>query len=296
MSPAGKQDRATLGMLMMLGAYLLFALTDSSVKWQVVAGMGAIQIAFARYGVQLALSMLVAPGRARFTAPMNRRQAALLGLRAVLLVTATVGNFIALRHLSLTVVSAIMFSAPFIVAALAVPILGERIGPWRWSAIALGFVGMLCVVRPFGEEFHWATLISVYCAFALALFSIVTRALSGEVSTKMMQASAGLAGTVVLMPFALLAWQPVGGATEWLLFLGVGATAWAGHEIFARAHLYAEASLLMPLAYSYLIYMTLAGRIMFGTVPDAMTLLGAAIIVVSGLVIWMRENRAGKTA
>lgn len=291
MEQVGKQDRPGLGMVMMLWAYLLFAATDASVKWQVVAGMGAIQLAFARYGVQFALSVTLTRSRTQFIAPLTKRQMSLLALRALLLVTATVGNFIALRHLSLTVISAIMFSSPFIVAALAVPMLGERIGPWRWSAIALGFIGVMFVVRPFGVDFHWAALISVYCATCLALFAIITRMLSGDVPTPVMQASAGLAGTIILLPFALWIWQPVGGAMNWLLFLGVGATAWAGHEIFARAHRFAEVSLLMPLSYSYLIYMSMAERTIFGTVPDAMTLVGAAIIVISGLIIWWRENK-----
>ncbi|WP_338055532.1 DMT family transporter [Shimia biformata] len=288
---AGKQDRVGLGMLLMLGAYLLFAATDTSVKWQVTAGVGAFQLAFARYGVQFALSLATSGHPSRFFGSVTRRQAQLLALRAALLVTSTISNFIALRYLTLTVTSAIMFSSPFIVCFLAVPMLGERIGPWRWSAIAIGFVGVMFVVRPFGEEFHWAALLSLYNAFALAMFSIITRMLSGEVSTGVMQATAGLSGTVVLLPFAVWTWQPIGGVADWVLFLGIGLTAWIGHECFARAHRYAEVSFLMPLSYSYLIFMSVAGWLFFGNVADAMTFTGAGIIVISGLIIWWREKR-----
>ncbi|NDW43559.1 DMT family transporter [Ruegeria sp. PrR005] len=290
---AGRQDRAGLGMVMMLAAWFMFACTDSSVKWLVLGGLGAFQLAFARYGVALILSVISMRHRAFRGTRLTPRQIRLLLLRAVLLVTSTISNFVALRYLSLTMTAAIMFSSPIIVSALAVPLLGEKIGPWRWFAIGLGFVGVLCVVRPFGAGFHWASALIVYNATALALFSIITRKLSGEVATQVMQIWAGAMGTLVLLPLAIWSWQPISGALTWALYLAIGAFAWTGHEIFARAHRYADVSLLMPFSYSYLVYMAGAGWLLFGALPDGMTLVGAGIIVVSGLIIWWRENRPG---
>ena len=77
---------------------------------------------------------------------------------------------------------------------------------------------------------------------------------------------------------------------DWALMIGVGVWAWIGHEIYGRAHAFGEASVLMPFSYAFILYLTIAGFLVFGTVPDTATLVGAAIIVASGLVIWWRER------
>lgn len=292
---ATRQDRAALGIAMMLSAWVLFSLVDTTVKWLVLAGLPATQLAFVRYAVAFSISLSVGAGTGQAFGRIDRRQAALLLLRGGLLVSATVSNFFALRFLPLSVVSAIMFSSPILVCALSVPLLGERVGPWRWSAIFLGFAGVVFVFRPFGEDFHWASLLILYNATALALFSIITRRLSGEISPQVMQNYMGALGTVALLPLAIWTWKMPASPLEWALLPAIGAFAWAGHEIFARAHLFADASALMPFAYSYLIYMSLAGWVVFSEVPDGLTVAGAGIIVVSGLIIWWRETMVRRT-
>ena len=184
----------------------------------------------------------------------------------------------------------ILNSSPIILTALAVPLLGERVGPFRWVAVLVGFLGVLIVIRPFGADFHWAALLMLVNAFAMALFAILTRKLSGSISTQTMQIYMGALGSVVLLPGALLTWQAPAGPLDWALMCGVGLWAWIGHEIFGRAHAFAEASVLMPFSYAFILYLTVAGFLVFGTVPDTATLVGAAIIVASGLVIWWREQ------
>ena len=289
---AARQDRAGLGIALILTAWLLFTVVDTTVKWLVLAGLAAFQLAFLRYAVSFGLTLIVGAGSGRLFGRVTALQAALLCLRAGLLVSATVCNFYALRFLSLTVTSAIMFSSPILVCALSVPLLGERVGPKRWFAILLGFAGVLGVVRPFGEEFHWATLLILYSATALALFSIITRRLSGEIAPQVMQSYTGAMGTVVLFPFAIWTWQTPTGSEQWLLCLLFGACAWGGHELFARAHLFAGASTLMPFSYSYLANMSVASWLVFASLPDAPTVLGAGIIVLSGLIIWRQETRS----
>ncbi|MGB3407044.1 MAG: EamA family transporter, partial [Jannaschia sp.] len=154
-----REDNAGRGILLMLLAYLLFSFTDTSVKWLSLAGLPALQLAFMRFGVHLALSTGPMLGRdhSGFTAP--RALALTMLARGGLLAVSTVTNFIALSYLDLTVVAAIMFASPLMVCALSVPMLGERVGVWRWSAIAVGFVGVLIVVNPWSAEFHWAVLL-----------------------------------------------------------------------------------------------------------------------------------------
>ncbi len=290
------QDRAKLGIAMMLAAYLLFALIDTSVKWLVLAGLHAFQLSFMRYAGHFAISLaLIGRGGMSFERFATRRPA-LVVLRSGLLISSTLFNFIALNYLPLTVTSAIMFSAPIIVSALSMPLLGERVGPVRWMAIVLGFAGILVVMRPFGEAFHWAELLTVYNAFALALYSILTRKLSGQVAPQTMQFYTGALGTVVLLPMAVISWSMPASPRDWALMLALGLWGWGGHELLTRAHGFAPANTLMPFTYSFMIYLTISSYLVFRTVPDQWTMLGAAIIVISGLIIWAREGHNAPVA
>ncbi|MEM6387262.1 MAG: DMT family transporter [Pseudomonadota bacterium] len=286
-----RADRAGLGIGLILLAFLCFAAVDTSVKWLALVGLPAMQLAFMRYLVAFLLSV----GRGLQQGTVFEWQAwrvmRLVLLRGALLVLATAFNFIALGYLPLSVTSSILNSAPIILTALAVPLLGERVGPFRWAAVLIGFIGVLIVIRPFGAAFHWATLLMVVNAVAMAFFAILTRLLSGQIATQTMQVYMGALGTGVLLVPALLTWQAPANSFEWGLLIAVGGFAWLGHEIYGRAHAFAEASVLIPFNYSFIVYLTIAGVIVFGDVPDAPVLIGAAIIIGSGLVIWWRETR-----
>ena len=286
-----RQDRAQLGIVMMLVAYLFFAMVDTSVKWLVLLGFHAFQLAFMRYVGHFLISLAqILRGGASWSRFRSAHMKLVL-LRAVLLVASTVLNFVALNYLPLTVTSAIMFSAPIIVCALSMPLLGERVGPWRWVAIVVGFIGVLVIIRPLGESFHWAAILTVINALCLSLYSILTRKLAGIIAPQTMQFYAGFIGTFALLPFAVMTWQTPDTALDWGLMIGLGLWGWAGHELLTRAHSFAPANILMPYTYSFMIYLTCSSYLVFGNVPDFWTLIGAAIIVGSGLVIWKRENR-----
>ncbi|WP_102107332.1 DMT family transporter [Oceaniglobus roseus] len=287
------EDRAGLGIAMMLVSYMFMASVDTSVKWLVIGGLHAFQLAFVRYAGALVIS-LVDIGRGGLSRDrFATDQFGLVLLRSLLLAASSVFNFIALKYLPLSLTSAIMFSSPIIVCALSVPLLGEKVGVWRWGAILLGFFGVLVVIRPFGVAFHWATILPMGNAVAIALYSILTRRLAGQVATQTLQFYAALTGTVVLLVPAVLVWQSPDSALDWVLMLMLGVWAWFGHELLTRAHGFASSTTLMPFTYSFMIYLTISGYLVFGDVPDSFTLLGAAIIMVSGLIIWARERGRG---
>lgn len=286
----GLEDNARLGIALTLAAWFLFALVDTGAKWVAMIGLPAAQIAFFRYaGHFVASSALILRDRDDLRIPPHF---ALVSLRALLLIAATVSNFWVLRMLPLTVVSAIMFSSPVIVCFLSVVFLRERVGLWRWSAILLGFAGVLVIIRPFGEAFHPAMLMVVMNATFFSLYSMLTRHLAGKVSTDVMQFWMGVWGTGILLPFALWFWQAPGGALEWSILLAMGLIAWAGHQWLTTAHRFATANTLMPFTYSFLLYLTVLSYLVFGHVPSVWTLLGALLIMASGLVIWHREARS----
>lgn len=290
-----RADRAGLGIALALTAWVFFALTDTTVKWLVLAGLPAFQLAFMRYFVSLVLSLGVGLRRGRLFEWSTGREMALVLIRGALLVMATLFNFIALNYLPLSVTSAILNSSPIILTILAVPLLGERVGRFRWAAVLVGFIGVLIVIRPFGEGFHWAALLMLVNAIAMAFFAILTRKLSGSISTQTMQIYMGALGALVLLPGAVLTWVTPQTPGQWALMCTIGFWAWIGHEIFGRAHAFAEASVLMPFSYAFILYLTVAGFVVFGTVPDNAVLIGAAIIVGSGLVIWWREQAKRQT-
>ena len=285
------EDRPQLGIMMMLGAWFLFALVDVSAKWLVLAGFAAFQLAFMRYAVHFVISLvMLAKGgldidRFRTSHPLQVLS------RGFLLISATLGNFYALNFLPLTVVSAIMFSSPIIVCFLSMTILKERIGPWRWGAILLGFAGVLIVIRPFGEAFHPAMILPLYNATALALYSLMTRRLAGVVAVDTQQFYLGALGTALMLPFAIWTWTPPANLLEAALLIGLGAGGWAGHQLLTNAHRFAPANTLMPYTYSFMIYIAAFSWIVFAHVPDTWVVLGALVIVVSGLIIWKREQR-----
>ena len=279
------------GIILMLGAWLIFSWVDTGAKWLAVAGIPAFQLAFMRYAGHFVISIgVIAKGGFKLDRFKTGHLWQVIS-RALLLVSATLSNFYALQFLPLTVVSAIMFSSPVVVCFLSVSILREEVGPWRWSAILLGFIGVLIVVRPFGTAFHPAMLMIIYNAIALALYSLMTRRLSGIVAVETMQFYMGLVGTLLMLPFAIWVWtQP---ATTWgmLVLISLGVLGWAGHQLLTNAYRFGTANQLMPFTYSFLVFVAIWGYLLFGTVPDMGTIFGAIVIMSAGLIIWRRERK-----
>lgn len=285
------EDRAALGIAMTLGAYIFFAFIDTSVKWLVLSGLPAAQLAFMRYLPHSIISTALILRQGVSWSSFATDYLGIVILRGLILATATLFNFITLTQLSLTVTGSIMFSAPIIVCALSWPLLGERVGPWRWCAILVGFSGVLIIIRPFDGAFQPIALLNVYNAISLALYSILTRKISDKVAAETMQFYMGAIGTIMLFPLAILNWDSQQTTLDWALMIGLGVWGWAGHELFARAHRFAPANTLMPYTYSFLLYLTAASVFIFGETIDIWTMLGAAIIVLSGLIIWWRANK-----
>jgi drug/metabolite transporter (DMT)-like permease len=284
-------DFPRYGIILMLVAWLLFSLVDTGAKWLAVAGISAFQLTFMRYAGHFAISIGVILQGGINLDRFKTDHIWQLVSRALLLVSATLSNFYALQFLPLTVVSAVMFSSPVIVCFLSIYVLRERVGPWRWGAILLGFIGVLIVVRPFGTVFHPTMLMIIYNAAALALYSLMTRKLSGVVAVETMQFYMGMVGTFLMLPFAIWTWTQPSTAWGMLVLISLGVLGWAGHQLLTNAHRFGTANQLMPFTYSFLIYAAVWGYLLFGTVPDRATILGALVIMIAGLIIWKRDKK-----
>jgi drug/metabolite transporter (DMT)-like permease len=285
------EDLPRLGILMMLGACFLFSMVATGAKWLAVAGIPAFQLAFMRYFSHFIISIgMIAKGGISSDRFKTDHPWQIIS-RSILLISATLSNFYALQFLPLTVVSAIIFSSPVIVCFLSTTILKEKVGPWRWGAILLGFIGVLIVVRPFGTAFHPAMILIIYNATALAFYSLMTRKLAGIVAVETMQFYMGLIGSILLFPLAVWTWVQPDGAFAMIVLISLGIFGWAGHQLLTNAHRFGTANQLMPFTYSFLIYVAIWGYVLFGTVPDFWTIIGAIVIMGAGLIIWKREQK-----
>lgn len=282
------------GIVLMLLAYFCFSCIDTSVKWLSLAGIPVLQLAFMRYFGHFVISAGLIARQGLTPAHFGTDRMGLVVARGVALMGSTVLNFIAVRYLPLTLTSTILFSSPLIICALSGPVLGEKVGMWRWSAVVVGFIGILVAIRPFDTSFHWAVFLSLAGAFCFAAYSLMTRKLAGQVSAGTMQLYSGGIGTALLAPFALAQWQSPVGATGWLLLLALGFFGWLGHEFLTRAHGFAPASLLSPFSQVFIIYLGVWSFFVFNTLPDGWTVAGALIISAASMTIWLRERRLAR--
>ncbi|MGB3336827.1 MAG: DMT family transporter [Devosia sp.] len=283
------ESRANYAIMLVMLSQLVLLVLDISAKWLSVEGMATTEIVFVRYGMHLFLLLLLfLPVTGRNLLVSNNWKLEIL--RGACLLCTTGLNFLAMRYLPLTVTSAIQFTSPLIICALSGPLLGDKVGWRRWLAILVGFTGILIIVRPGTEAFQPAALLSLGCALFLALFSILTRKLAGVDSALTQQFYAGATPVVLLLPIAFTDWawptQPV----SWIAFAVMGAAGLGGHYLNSVAHRYATPATLAPFSYLSLLYLAVASWLIFNQPPDQWFILGAAIIIASGLYIWLRER------
>lgn len=284
------EDKPLIGIALMLIAYFFFSFIDTGAKWLGALAIPALQLAFMRYSGHFITSLFII-GRGGFSlSRFDTDHKFLVIFRAVLLMISTVMNFIAVQYLPLTLTSTILFSAPIIVCALSWPLLGERVGIWRWMAIIIGFFGIVIAIRPFDASFHWAALLSITGAIGFSLYLILTRKLSGVVATDTMQFYTGAVGTFCLAPVAFILWENPATLFQWIILFSLGISGYIGHELLTRAYQFAPASTLTPYAYSFILYLTIWSFFVFDHVPDQWTILGASIIIIAGMAIWIRER------
>lgn len=287
------EERRLFGIGLVFAAYFFFVCLDSSAKWLGLAGIPALQIIFVRYAVHLGLAAGINLPR-KGVGLVRSNAFKLEMLRAAALVGSTLCNFTAVRYLPLTVTGAIGFTVPLIVTALSVFFLHEAVGWRRWTAIAVGFVGVLIIVRPGTEVFHPATLLSLGGATSYACYAMLTRRLAGIDSAGTQQFYGAALPTIVLAPFALATWVWPSTTTDWVVLSLLGVIGFLGHQFITVAHRFAPASVLAPFSYVQILFFTAASWLIFNQPPDIWLFIGAPIVMASGLYIWLRERQLAK--
>jgi drug/metabolite transporter (DMT)-like permease len=191
---------------------------------------------------------------------------------------------------------AITFLTPLVVAALAIPLLGEHVGWHRALAIAVGFVGILIVVRPGIDTVQPGFLFAFGSMLCYSLLLIVTRKLSAFDPPLVTLNYGSLVGAIGATPFVFADWIWFPNVETWALLLILGALGGGGHLLMIRAYRIAPVSAVTPFIYVELISMIALSYIVFGDVPDHWSLIGSLVIVVSGLYLIHRERVAHKEA
>jgi drug/metabolite transporter (DMT)-like permease len=279
---------ALRGIAFALIAWLLFASMDAGSKL-LAEGYSIIQILWIRFLSQAVIAAWLA-ARHGAVAGLRTRHLWLQSLRSLILVV-EIGLFIlAITVLPLANAHAIFAVTPLLVTALSVPILGERVGWRRWSAIGVAFLGMLIILRPGFGAINPMALVALLASCLFALYQVLTRIVSRHdppMTTLFYTALIGAVGLSVIGPFHW-DWPDARG---WALFAVVACLGSSGHFLLIKALQLTPASVLQPFSYTVLVWATIVGFVVFGSLPDWPTVLGAAVIVGSGLYTLYRERR-----
>lgn len=295
--PAGRgPDAASLpvkGILLMLTAGALFVCLDAVGKY-LTADYPVVEITWARFFFHLLLfPLLLGAGRWRLVLRTNR--VGLHIVRSLLLVGANFLFFLAVKFIPLADANALGFVSPLMLVAFSVLLLGERVGPRRWVAVAVGFVAVFAIIRPGFAEVHWAMFLPLGVALCFSLYQITTRILGATdhwVTILFFTATGGLVVTSAALPFVWVAPDLEG----WALMALMGVFGGVSHLVLIRAFTIAPASILAPFAYVQLVWAIIAGFVIFGDFPDAWTLIGASVIAASGIYVIHRERQLARAA
>ena len=246
--------------------------------------LGTLQIAWGRYVTQaILLFVIIAPRRS--LQRLRTRRLSLHLVRVGLLIASTVAFFAALRTMSLAEANTLWFSSPLMITLLSGVVLGEAVGLRRWLAVIAGFVGVLLVVQPGSGVIGWAALLPLISAVSSAFYHVSTRVLArteDPANTLYFLALVGGVALSIVVPFF---WAPLS-PLSLLGLVAVGTLGTAGHFFVIRAFQYVPAATLSPFFYVFLLWSTALGWAIFGDTPSASMILGAAVILGSGLYIY----------
>ncbi len=280
------------GLLLLLLGTALIAVMDAVVKLM-SASLGTLQITWGRYATSaILLFMVVAPRQSLLR--LHTRKLPLHLFRVGMLLASSAMFFGALATMSLAEANVIAFTTPLLITVLSGVILGEVVGARRWIAVATGFAGVLLVVQPGSGVMGWAALLPLVSAVCSALYHVTTRLLARSedpANTLYFVALVGGIGLSIVVPFF---WAPL----TPLLLLGlaaIGTLGTLGHFCLIRAFQIVPAATLSPFLYVYLVWATALGWLVFGDVPGLATLLGAGIILASGLYVYRQPGREPDT-
>ncbi len=283
--------RPLKGVALVTLAVMAFALQDVVFKL-LVANHAVPLIAACRFGVNLVLvAALLGPRLGRGL--VRTRRSGLVLIRGLSLVVASLAMGLALRVMPVAETVAIVYLAPFVVLLIAVPLLGEEVGPAGWIGAGAGFLGVLLIVRPGAGLDALGVVFALVAAAMSAVYMLLSRMLAATESTAALLFYSALIGTLVFGAMLPWSWpEHAIGLPDAALMLGLGALATLGHFLFTSAYREAPASLIAPVNYMHLVWAGLLGWLVFGHVPDGVTVFGMGLVAGAGVAVALRSHLA----
>jgi drug/metabolite transporter (DMT)-like permease len=279
------------GIVAMLFAVGLFSLMDGGLK-HLSAHYPPMQVAAIRGLAALPLVMAWVIGTGA-TGTLWRIRWPLHLLRGALSIAMLAAFAYALKRMPLSGAYSLFFVAPLMITALSVPLLGEKVGPRRWAAIGVGLVGVLVVLRPTGEGVvTWAGFAVLASAAGYALSAITVRVLHRTDSAQSMVFWMTAMTAIGAGALAAPDWHAIRMQDAWVI-VAIGLTGFAGQVAITEAFRAGEASVVAPFEYSALAWGLSLDWLVWHTLPDGWTFVGAGIIVASGLYLIHRERLQG---
>ena len=268
-------------------AWVMLPIMDGFAKY-LSADLPVLQITWARYFFTVAFTLPIMFLFFRQKLVWTDKPKLQL-IRGLILLFANVSFFYAISIISLAKALTLAFIAPLIVTAFSPILLGERVGFRRWSAVILGFIGSLVVIRPGFVEINLASIAALWTGIMYGFYLIITRKLSTSDNPLLTLLLTGVVGAIIastVMPFVWV--KPT--LNQWSMMAAIGIFACIGHLFIILSLKYADASKLAPFSYFEIITNIIIGYYIFGDFPDNWTFLGLFIIVLSGIYISRRES------
>ena len=283
---AGNRSAALAGIALMLLAVWMFSFGDALGKY-IVATYSVGQLLLLRAAASL---ILMSPAIWRQRAALRTIQRPGLQLVRVVLSTFEVAAFfIATVYLPLADVITYYLAAPIFVTAASAIFLGEKVGWRRWSAIIVGFVGVMIALRPSTQAVTWPAMIALAGSASFATLMIITRSLRG--TPDIVLTSAQFCGTLVFGAIAAPFGWVTPGWQDLALFALAGCISIGAAMCVNRSLKLAPASVVVPYQYTMIIWAVIFGYLVFGDIPSTAMLIGAVVIIAAGLYIFLRERK-----
>lgn len=281
------------GVLLVMAASLCFAMLDTTTKY-VSAGVPLLMALWFRYFFQaVATTVVVMPMRGRKI--WRTRRLAWHLVRGFLLLASSFLAFASLRYMPVGEFTAIVMITPLVITLLAARLLRERVSALRWALVIGGFLGTLLIIRPGGDAFGWASLLTLALVASNASFQVLTSKLARTEDPVTMHLYTGWTGTAIASLALPFVWTTLNDPMLWLLLCFMGLMGTVGHFLLILAYYRAPAATLTPYLYTQIAFAMLGGLLVFHHVPDRLALVGIAMIAFCGAAgAWLtvRERRA----
>ena len=268
-----------------LSAWVMLPIMDGFAKY-LSADLPILQITWARYFFTVIFTFPVILIFYRQEFKWTEKPKLQL-IRGLILLCANILFFYSISIISLAKALTLAFIAPLIVTALSPILLNEKVGFRRWTAVIIGFIGSLIVIRPGFIEFNFASLAAIGTGILYGFYLIVTRKLSTSDTPLLTLLLTGAVGAIIISIFTPTFWiWPT--STQWSMMVAIGFFASLGHLFLILSLKYADASKLAPLGYFEIVTNVILGYYFFMDFPDQWTWIGLSIIICSGIYISMR--------